>query len=222
VLASTLVPTSCCSYPDTDGYEQPKGGRSRRGHHAVRVFCRSPSEAGSELASRRRHVAGWRTSSSRPSSTLTSPRGGCRRSWPCGWGSTTACGQSRQRGQGSSGRSPRSPTDVRDPLALHGSRVTSPRARTRSGRDDAPLPTPRGWVPPMPYPSMLWVSHRPAGSVTTTEMQRTRLSDTPRSAQFDLGAQLEHVDHISVHLARELARVRREAGEREEHPKSGE
>ena len=31
VFASTLVPTSCCSYPDTDGYEQPKEGRSRRG-----------------------------------------------------------------------------------------------------------------------------------------------------------------------------------------------
>jgi hypothetical protein len=37
VLASTRVPTSCCSYPDTDGYEQPKGGRSPRGHHRFRL-----------------------------------------------------------------------------------------------------------------------------------------------------------------------------------------
>jgi hypothetical protein len=34
-LASTLVPTSCCSYPDTDGYEQPKGGSSPRGFEPV-------------------------------------------------------------------------------------------------------------------------------------------------------------------------------------------
>ena len=37
VLADMLFPTSCCSYPDTDRYEQPPGGRFRRATEPVWV-----------------------------------------------------------------------------------------------------------------------------------------------------------------------------------------
>jgi hypothetical protein len=47
VLASTLVPTSCCSYPDTDGYEQPKGRRPTMGVSTTRPWSRRSTGLGS-------------------------------------------------------------------------------------------------------------------------------------------------------------------------------